>query len=112
MRRLEQWQRRRECFDPAEMSAVGAGAHRELGMSVEEKGRAFVLYRRRERLDVVDPRALVAIRQTQQHGGNVGCSERFGESLREPRSIVRGHQVKARSRTPRFGRSFSGRHEY
>ena len=96
---------------PVEMDAVGAGAHREIGMPVEQQRRALVLDGRRERLGVVDARALITLRQAQQHGGDIGRVERFRELIREPGRMLRGHEIEARSGAPRFGRFFSGRHE-
>ena len=91
-------------------AGLSVGSAAEIGMPVEEEGGAFVLHRRCERLGVVDPRAFVGLRQGQQHGGNVGGGERCGEPIREPGRILRGYEIKARSRAPRFGRSFSGGH--
>jgi hypothetical protein len=86
------------------VGAVGAAARREIGVPIEKEGRALILHRR------CDPCAFVGLRQGQQHGGNVGGGERCGEPIREPGRILRGYEIKARSRAPRFGRSFSGGH--
>src|SRR5215472_13323650 len=92
------------------MRTVGAGARREIGISIEEKRRALTLHRRRERLGVIDASALVGLRQAQQHGGNVGGVERLRQPLREPGRVLRGHEIKARGGAPRIGRVFSRRH--
>ena len=109
-RGLERRHRRHECVDAAQMRTVGAGAHREIGISVEEECRALTLHRWRERLGVIDLRALIGLRQAQQHGGNVGGVERLRESVREPGRVLRGHEIKARDGAARISQFFSGRH--
>ena len=42
--------------------------------------------------------------------GGFGDCERCGEPISEPGRILRGDEIKARSRAPRFGRSFCGPH--
>src|SRR5262249_56988177 len=107
--RLKNRERGREGLDSAEVRAIGAGAHRNLGVSVEEEGSPLVLYRRRDRFGMVRARGLLTLRQAQQHGGYISRGKRFGESVRKPCRILRGHEIKARSRAPLFGLLPSGR---
>ena len=92
------------------MRAIGAGAHHKLGVTVEEESSPFILHRRRDRLGMVSAHGLLALRQAQQHGGYISRRKRFGESVRKPCSILRGHEIKARRGTPRFGLLSSGSH--
>src|SRR5262249_27057803 len=98
------------CVDAVQMRTVGAGAPREIGISVEEECRALTLHCWRERLGVIDLRALIRLRQAQQHGGNVGGVERLREAVREPGRVLRGHEIEAGDGAARIGRLFSGRH--
>ena len=109
-RRLERRERRPEGVDPVEVRAVGARARREIGMAAEEERRAGVLYGWRERLGVIDLRALVGVGQPQQHGRDVGGAERLHQPIREPGRLLRGHEIEARGGAPRLGRVRSGRH--
>jgi hypothetical protein len=74
-------------------------------MPVEQQRCAPVLHRRRKRLDVIDLPALVGCGETQQDSGDVGRAERIRKLIREPRHILRDHEIKARGGAPRFGRS-------
>jgi hypothetical protein len=54
---------------------------------------------------VIDLPALVGCGEAQQDSGDVGRAERVRKLIREPRRILRGHEIKARGGAPRFGRS-------
>jgi hypothetical protein len=110
VRRLKGRQRCREGFGSVEVCAIGAGAHRKLGVPVEEEGSPLILDRRRDRLGMAGARGLLAVRQAQQHSGYIGRGKRLRESVREPCRILRGHEIKARSGAPWFGLLSSGRH--
>ena len=94
---------------PVEMGAVGAGARRDLGVAVEQERRALVLDDRRQRLDAVDQRAVIRRSKPQQHRGHIGRVERGGKRVAKPGRVgdLRGHEIKARGRAPRFDPDFA-----
>ncbi len=61
-----------ERCDAGQMRAVGAAARNDAGMSVEDQRRVEILHRGRERLDAIGQRAVVVMRQAQQHGCDIG----------------------------------------
>ena len=56
---LQRWQRLLQRLDAGQMRAVGAGARDQFGVAVEQKRRARVLDRGRQRLDARDHGALI-----------------------------------------------------
>ncbi len=112
-RGLEDGERRLERRETGEMGAIRLGARDQIGTAIEKERSTLVLHRRRECLGIVDPTALVGLGAPQQDRRHVGGEERFGNKHGKPRSIgsLRGHEIEARGRAPRFGRFPSGRHD-
>jgi hypothetical protein len=94
------------------VSAVGTGSGNQIRPPVEQQGRAGFLRPGRKRLDVRQQRALVGLRQPQQHGGNIAGGECYGQILRQPARVSgkRCDKVEPGRQTPRFGRFSLGRH--
>ena len=101
-----------ERLDAGEMRAVGARAGDDVGMAVEQAGRARVLDHGRERLDDVDQAALVAGREAQQHGRHIGAGERGRERVRERRRVgdLGASPDRGAGRGAAVGPIVSGRH--
>ena len=91
------------------MRAIGAGRSGKLGVLGQKQRHAALLHARRNRLDLIDLRALVGVGQIHESRGHTRA-ERLGEKVRMPRKLLRNHEIQARRGAPRFTDLASKRH--
>ena len=97
-RGLQAADRCREGLDAGQMRAVGAGASRELGMTVEHQRRAGRLHDIGEDLHPIGEFALARGFESQQHRREIGRTERGTKRTGKTVGIAdrRGHEIKPR----------------